>query len=82
MHITITDPATGQALGTLCLSKKHHVCLIIHSDIEQLGALVAIAKAQKAPSAKLIATNADVTILQSHGWKVDPDHVVMVHSNE
>lgn len=82
MHVAISDPETGQSLGTICIDRSTQTCYILQADIEQLDTLVAIARAQKVPQVILVTPIQGVEELQSLGWVIARDKVVMMKGSK
>lgn len=77
MHLTITDPITGETLGTLCIDRGAGTCYILEADIEVLNALVATAIAAHAPEVRLVVPIDAVAELEAIGWKRAKDLAVL-----
>jgi hypothetical protein len=77
MHIIIKDPVSGEE-STMCVERKSQTCFILASEIENLNALVGIARAQKVNEVRLVVPSAAVEELLSLGWKVSATEVLLV----
>lgn len=77
MHVTITDPETGEILGTLCIDRGAGTCYVLDADIEVLDSLVATAKATNAPGVRLVVPVEAIEELSAIGWKEDRNLVVL-----
>lgn len=78
MHITITDPETGEIQGVLCIDRGAGTCFVLDAQLEVLDVLVATAKATNVPGVTLVVPQEAVPELTELGWHVDQDQVVLV----
>lgn len=77
MHIAITDPSSGETLGTLCIDRGAGTCYVLDANVEVLDTLVATARATRAPQIRLVVPSEATTELEALGWSLSEDLIVM-----
>jgi hypothetical protein len=77
MHIILKNQVTKEVEGILCVEREAHTAIVLHSDIDRLDDLVAIARGMKVPNVRLIVPKAAVEQLEAYGWKPVADLVVL-----
>lgn len=74
-HIVLRDG--DRVSGVVCVDREIGTSIILSCDIDELGQLVALARAHKVPELRIMVSKDDVEELVARGWTLKKDLRVM-----